>query len=240
MPRVAKVRPLRKEQPYYLIPIMMGMAGVLFSSQLEDLWLQGTVILLSVAVPLFVAGNVLGRIRRRGIQSYLLMAGMSLLTLGAVVAVSGYSESLIASEMVSKEVGEFSQNLGMASLLLGLLVVIYSVVHSQTLIVDLGERFTNVVDHMGEGLILSDADGIVIFVNETFTRMTGIPESEMLGRVAAEFAIERGAQTVAEHTDKREHGIATQYEVSWTLDGIAAPSVRVSVYSWSTPAAESL
>ena len=45
---------------------MLGMAGVLFSSQLEDTVLRGVVLLLSLAVPLLVGGNLLARVHSTG------------------------------------------------------------------------------------------------------------------------------------------------------------------------------
>ncbi len=55
-------RRLRRDRPFFLIPIIIGMAGVLFSVQIEDTVLQAIVVLLCLTVPIFVGGNLLGRI----------------------------------------------------------------------------------------------------------------------------------------------------------------------------------
>lgn len=211
-----KVRRLRRENPYYLIPIMMGMAGLLFSRQLEDPLLRGTVVLLSVGVPLFLGGNFMGRIRSDGLQRYLLIVGMLLLTLGAVATIAGYD---VHEEELFERVGEVARYLGMGSLLLGVLVVLYSMVRSEAMIDELGERFRHLADHMGEGFILTDHAGNIILTNPSLERMTGIPSGDLIGRNALEVAKKLGAELMAQHTASRLKGVASEYQVSWEADG---------------------
>ncbi|MDK1020903.1 MAG: PAS domain S-box protein, partial [Candidatus Hydrogenedentes bacterium] len=213
MPRFKR---LWRDRPYYLIPIMLGMAGVLFSAQLEDPALQGIVVLLCLAVPLIVGGNLLARVYSDGLQRLLLMAGMLTLTIGAVVTVSGLSESLVSAEYVSEEVGELSSFLGMGSLLLGLLVVLYSMVRSQALIDELSDRFRHVADHMGEGFLLFDAEGTVLIINDPLTKMTGIEADAVLGHKVQELAKEYDVDTIFRHTERRDRALASEYELDWT------------------------
>ena len=210
MPRFKR---LRRERPYYLIPIMLGMAGVLFSTQLENTALQGIVVLLCLAVPLLIGGNLLARIYSDGLQRFLLMAGMLTLTIGAVVTVSGLTESLVNAEYVSEEVGELSNFLGMGSLLLGLLVVLYSMVRSEALIDELGDRFRHVADHMGEGFLLLDAKGTVLIINEPLTKMTGIEADAILGHKVDDLAEEYGVEPIYRHTEPGDRGLPSEYEV---------------------------
>ena len=214
-----KVRRLRRENPYYLIPIMMGMAGLLFSRQLEDPILRGTVVLLCIGVPLFLGGNLLGRIRSDGLQRYLLIVGMMLLTLGAVATVSGYPQDFGQPDAAFEEVGEVARYLGMGSLLLGVLVVLYSMVRSEAMIDELGERFRHLAEHMGEGFILTDHAGNIILTNPSLERMTGISSADLIGRNALEVANELGAELMAQHTATRSKGVASEYQISWTTDG---------------------
>ena len=215
MPRYRRTR---HDRPYYLIPIMLGMAGVLFSTQLGNTVLQGIVVLLCLAVPLFVGGHLLARIYSDGLQRFLLMAGMLTLTVGAAVTVSGLSDSLVSAEYVSEEVGEISSFLGMGSLLLGLLVVLYSAVRSGTLIDQLGDRFRHVADHMGEGFLMLDADGTVLVINTPFTEMTGIESDAVLGYKVQDLAKEYGLEPIFRHTERHDRGLPSEYEVDWTRD----------------------
>lgn len=214
MPRLGR---LRRGRPFYLIPVMIGMAGVLFSTQLEDTVLQAIVVLLCLAVPLYVGGNLLGRVRSDGSQRYLLMGGMLTLTIGAVVTVSGLSDSLVSAEFVSEEMGELSSFLGMGSLLLGLLVVLYSMVRSETLIDELGDRFRHIADHMGEGFLLLDAEGTVLIINDPLTKMTGISTDLVLGKKMQDLAKQFGVELAVQHVERRQQGIPSEYEFDWPL-----------------------
>ena len=215
---MARVRRLRRDRPYYLIPIMLGMAGVLFSSQLEDTVLRGVVLLLCLAIPLFIGGNLLARVYSDGLQRFLLMAGMFTLTIGAVVTISGYSESLVDLEYVSVEVGSLSRALGVGSLLLGLLVVLYSMVRSEAMIDELGDRFRHVADHIGEGFVLMDSRGTIIMTNKLLTTITGIQAADLIGHKVQELAREFEVEPIARHSDRRSRGLASEYELDWTRD----------------------
>ena len=177
-----KVKRTRTYRPFYLIPVAFGMTGVLFSNQLEDPILQGIVVLFCLAVPLFVGGNVLGRIRSDGLQRVLLFASLIALAIGAVVVVSGLSDRLVPFEYVSPRVGQWSNRLGMASLLLGLLAAIYSMVRSEAIIDQVVDRFRHVANHIGEGFLLLDQDGKIVLVNRSVLSTTGIEEEELIGQ----------------------------------------------------------
>ena len=116
---------LRSDRPYYLIPIMLGMAGVLFSNQIEDVVLRTIVVGVCVTIPVFIGGNLLARIYSDGLQRWLLIGGIAGLSLGAVLTVSGLTESLINSDVVDPQLGVLSRGIGIGSLLLGLLVLLY-------------------------------------------------------------------------------------------------------------------
>ncbi len=217
---MASFRPMRRESPYYLVPIALGMAGVFFSSQLvEDPKLQGTMVLLCVIIPLLAGGNILARIRSDGLQRFLLLSGMGGLTLGAVVVVSGYSEHLVELDYVSSAVGDWSRRLGMGSLLLGLLVVLYTLIRSEALIDEFSERFRHVADHMSEGFVLTGTDGSIVLVNRALVELTGIPREELIGSNALDIAARLGADTMVRHTESRALGVASEYQVAWHRDG---------------------
>jgi DNA-binding NtrC family response regulator len=49
------------------------------------------------------------------------------------------------------------------------------------------ERYRLLVETMNDGLIMEDLNGAITYVNRKFTRMTGYPEAELLGRFASDF-----------------------------------------------------
>lgn len=216
---MARVKRLRKERPFFLIPIVMGMAGVLFSRQLDDPLLRGVVVLLCVAVPLAAGGNILARIRSQGVYRFVILSGLGLLTLGVVAVVSGYTEGLVQGEYVSPRVGEISRWLGMGSLLLGVLAVLFTTVRSEALIDELSERFRLVADNMGEGFFITNAANEIVLVNRALVAMAGLDEEKMVGRNARELARELGAKTVVRATDAGALASAVDYEVTWSRNG---------------------
>ncbi len=210
---------LRNDRPYYLIPIMLGMAGVLFSNQIDDVALRTIVVGICVTIPVFIGGNLLARIYSDGMQRWLLIGGIAGLSLGAVLTVSGLTESLIKSDVVDPQLGVMSRGIGIGSLLLGLLVLLYAVVRSEALFDELGDRFRHIADHMGEGFILIDAKGNVVLINRALTDATGIRESAILGKRLQDLARQYGVEPVVEHGDRRRRALASTYEAVWTRDG---------------------
>jgi|GEM_PF-1379648 len=51
-------------------------------------------------------------------------------------------------------------------------------------------RFHTVVESLGEGVLLTDRDDRILYVNARMTELSGYPEGEMLGRVAHELLLE--------------------------------------------------
>lgn len=209
----------RNSLPLYLIPIVVGLAGVLFSSQLEPGVLQTTMILVSVSVPLFVAGFILARLRRSRSERWMLVAGVLMLVLGALVSVSGYAGALFSRESFPEDIGVLSRNIGVGSLVLGLLVTLVTIVRSEEATEALAERFRRLADHMGEGFILTAKDGVVVLVNPAFLRMTGLRQEDVVGRNAMKLILELNAQPMDEHLRRRSKGVASEYEVVWPVRG---------------------
>lgn len=210
---------LRNDRPYYLIPIMLGMAGVLFSNQIDDVALRTIVVGVCVTIPVFIGGNLLARIYSDGLQRWLLIGGIAGLSLGAVLTVSGLTESLIKSDVVDPQLGVLSRGIGIGSLLLGLLVLLYAVVRSEALFDELGDRFRHIADHMGEGFILLDAKGNVVLINRALTETTGIQESAIIGRRLQDLAQQYGVHPVVEHSERRRRALASTYEAVWAREG---------------------
>lgn len=214
MPKVAQLR--KDSKRFALIPVVIGMAGVLFAAQLEDPILRAVVIVLCLAVPLMVGGNILGRYQMDFFQRFFLLAGMGMLIVGALYGILGYSQSLSELEMVPTSIVDLSRVLGLASLLLGLIVVLVSLIRSQAIIEEMSERFRHISQHMAEGFVLTGYDGRIVMVNPSLLEMIGLLEADLVGRNALELARELGDETMARFAESGSHGMASDYEVSWT------------------------
>ena len=74
-------------------------------------------------------------------------------------------------------------------------------------------RFRSVVESIGEGLLITDADVVVKYANPRMTEITGYAREEMLGRPAYELLVPpEQRQKQIERTRRRMEGIAERYE----------------------------
>ncbi len=200
------------------MPIMFGMCGVLFSRFLTDPVWQMAVILLSVAGLLFAGGAILASLPNRGFERGLVVGGLLFLLLGAVVAFSGLPDALSTQAEAPDRVGELSRWIGMASLLVGLLAIFFAIGRTGEAIEEIGERFRHLADHMSEGVVLMSPDGLIVFANKRFVQMTGISEEALVGQDASNVAERFRLQPVVSHMDRHWRGVASEYQVSWTVD----------------------
>ncbi len=203
----------------YLIPILIGMGGVRFSQELDDIALRIIVLIMSVAIPVFSGGNLLARYKTSLIERIYLFAGVVMLTLGAFVSVSGISETLMAEAMVTEEIANISRLLGMFSLLLGLFVILFSVIRTREDIEEYGGRFWHLAEHMSEGFILTAANGRITLVNKQFLEMFGLSEDEVRGKTIFEIADDCSIKNVDEIMETRSQGLPSEYLVTHHVQG---------------------
>ncbi|HNR29496.1 MAG TPA: PAS domain S-box protein [Candidatus Hydrogenedentes bacterium] len=209
----------RRQLPLYLIAILIGMGGVLFSRQLDNVGLRVAVVFVSVAVPLFATGNVLARPSLGRIERLALLAGVIMLISGAGFSMSGLPDSLMEEEMLSPEVANASRLIGLLSLVLGLLVVLYSVVRTGEDIEEVGDRFWLLAEQMNEGLLLSSAEGRIVLANRRLLEMFGVKEEDIIGESTTALAREFQMDPVLRHFERRAEGIASEYELSCEIRG---------------------
>lgn len=209
----------RRELPLYLIAILIGMGGVLFSRQLDNVALRLAVVIVSVAVPLFATGNMLARPSLGRLERFVLLMGVIMLISGAGFSMSGLPDSLIEEEMLSPEVANISRLLGLLSLFLGLLVVLYSVARAGEDIEELGDRFWLLAEQMNEGLLLSSADGRIVLANRRLLDMFGVKEEDIIGQRTTALARELNMDPVLQHFERRAEGIASEYELTCNIRG---------------------
>ncbi len=74
------------------------------------------------------------------------------------------------------------------------------------------ERYRTLVETMGDGLAITDREGVVTYVNEAFCRMLDRPESEVLGRPALTLVHEDDHDGFRSEFARRAAGQEGQYE----------------------------
>jgi two-component system cell cycle sensor histidine kinase/response regulator CckA len=81
-----------------------------------------------------------------------------------------------------------------------------------------------VVSRMGQGVALSDADGIMKYANPAFAALTGRSAEEMIGKPSANLFVPGDQPTQAEQGDKRARGENSTYLASFLRpDGTTVP-----------------
>lgn len=214
------MKAIRKEptraRPFYLVPIVIGMCGVLFSHQITDPGLRIAVVLASVAAPLLAGGNLLARLYSQGSERFMILAGLALLFVGALVTASGFPEDLTKLEEVPESVAVLSRYLGLASLFVGLIALLVMFIRREEAIGEIGDRFGHLSENMNDGLVLTAPNGIVVLVNQCVLDMLGMNEDELVGESAAELAARVGlAEAALLPVDGRR---AEAAEFEWTVN----------------------
>ncbi|MFM1919869.1 MAG: hypothetical protein RLZZ303_1503, partial [Candidatus Hydrogenedentota bacterium] len=203
----------------YLIPIIMGLGGITLSMQLTDLYVRIIVLMLSVSVPLFAGGNVLARYRTRRVERFFLGGGLFMLIFGASLSVSGFGSDLVLDLDRWLEGDMLTRVLGIVSLMLGLFAILFTVGRTSEDIQEVGERFRHLAEHMSEGIILSDAEGYVILVNDRFLEMTNQREEDIIGKKNAELARRFALTPVLSNLEKRKRGESSEYTIMLSVKG---------------------
>jgi diguanylate cyclase (GGDEF)-like protein/PAS domain S-box-containing protein len=76
------------------------------------------------------------------------------------------------------------------------------------------ERFRGVVESLGEGLLLTDTEDVVQYVNCRFLEMSGYRQDELIGRSASEILLSADEQErMKGRIAERQQGMASRYEV---------------------------
>jgi len=77
---------------------------------------------------------------------------------------------------------------------------------AEQLIVESEEKYRNIVETANEGILLTDVDGHVIFINRQMTEMLGYTVDEMLGRTIFDFIFEDDFSTTKCKIEQRRQG----------------------------------
>lgn len=82
-------------------------------------------------------------------------------------------------------------------------------------LVEAETRYHAFLQQMAEGLIVTDMDDMITFVNGRMTELTGYTQEEMLGKLASTLLVpEEGRRSLYARNDRRRQGLSETYEVA--------------------------
>ncbi|HKO02558.1 MAG TPA: PAS domain S-box protein [Thermoanaerobaculia bacterium] len=73
--------------------------------------------------------------------------------------------------------------------------------------------YRDVVETAQEGIVMTDPDGRIVFVNARFAEMLGFAQHELLGRTPDAVLSKEDGERVRQRLDRRRDGISDQYEL---------------------------
>lgn len=198
---------------FYVVPVLIGLGGVVYAQQLDSNFWRYVALFISVALPLYSAGNLLSRYQTSSLERAGMVLGVLMLILGATYSVSGLPAA--HEEYEGEPFANIFQVIGMLSLFLGLFVVLYAIIRTGAGIDELADRFRFLAEHISEGFILSLPDSTIIHVNQQALDMFGMKREDVIGHKARDLTFGFGLDTIAHQLDARAAGVASEYEVVW-------------------------
>jgi PAS domain S-box-containing protein len=202
----------------FIISCVLGAAGVMFARQFDTPFGQGAFLAISVALPLFVGFTVISRLQTKGFERSLMTWGLVLLAVGAVISFQVQPQGANTDETVSTSVTQISKWLGVTSLFLGMIVVMFSVVRREEVVGELGQRFQHLADRMGEGFVLTDAAGRVLSVNRRFESLTGLRAEELMGRTPDQLPIDLHIESMLQESRTSEERKSRGFQMPWVME----------------------
>lgn len=223
--RVARGDYPRERLSFYLIPLMIGMSGILFSRQFPAPWVRSLLVLLSVAASEFVIGNALARIPSVGGKPFLVLLGALLLIFGGAVATWDLSMDLDLASLpepwdeVPERAFGVSRFLGGVGLFLGLILLFYLVLRREEQTERVARHFSSLADLMSEGFALLGRDGTITTVNKSLMEITGCDETQFSGPESLELARRLGLTGMMSALAVRGRGETSEYRLPWNRNG---------------------
>ncbi len=212
-------RHLQERLLFYLIPILLGGAGVLFALSLDAPLPRSLILLVSLLVPLTVGGNLLSRYQTNWDERLILRVGMFLGALSIAVTFSQLPHTLVGEGYVGVATGQLFELVNLVLLIFGMFIVAAAVVRTGEGLTEYGQRFWHLAEHMDEGFLLSNRHGDVLAVNTRMLEFFRMKRGEVIGRNAVELIELLGISNAQEHWDMRQRGMASEYEATLHVDG---------------------
>jgi PAS domain S-box-containing protein len=78
---------------------------------------------------------------------------------------------------------------------------------------DSEERFRSVVESLGEGLCITDLDGVAVYANDRMQAITGYAPHEIIGKPAGDLLHDEDRALIKERRAQRQTGVAARYAI---------------------------
>lgn len=203
----------------YVIPVLLGLGGLVFAQQFESLTLRAGTLLISIALPLYAGGNLIARYRTSQLERFVMLSGVLMLIVGAGISFFSAPGDMAVQLMEDPDISRASRVLGLGSLFLGLFVVMFSVMRTGEDSEEITERFLILAEHISDGFILSTGDGVIRLVNQSFLEIFGVSRDMLVGKDVATLTERFDMAPVRDHLRRRAQGIASEYEVRVQVGG---------------------
>ena len=203
----------------YIIPVAIGLAGMLYSQTQQSLSIRVVLLCASLAVPLFAGGYLLARHQTGRMERLILLAAIFALVLGAAVNISNISDIRELDRALPEHVDTIIRLVGMLSLLLGLFVVLFTVIRTSQDIEEMGAYFSHLAEHMTEGLIFTRADGTILMVNDPLLEMFDLRKEDLVGQDAGRVVQRLNMPEVESQLVSRAKGLGSEYEMTYYVRG---------------------
>ncbi|NLV40713.1 MAG: PAS domain S-box protein [Candidatus Hydrogenedentes bacterium] len=203
----------------YVIPVLMGLGGLVFAQQFESLPLRAGTLLISIALPLYAGGNLIARYRTSQLERFIMLSGILMLIVGAGISFFTGPGDIPVQLMQDPDIARASRVLGLGSLFLGLFVVMFSVMRTGEDSEEITERFWILAEHISDGFVLSTGDGVIRLVNQSFLDIFGVTREMLIGNNVTTLTERFDMAPVRDHLRRRARGISSEYEVRIQVNG---------------------
>ncbi|HOV61246.1 MAG TPA: PAS domain S-box protein [Candidatus Hydrogenedentes bacterium] len=205
---------------YFVVPVLIGLGGIVFSQQLPQPATRYGVLFVSCALPLFAAGNLLARFNTSRFERLIILTGVLMIMVGAAATLTGWRVTQPEELEGFGDLTYWARVTGVVSLLLGLFVVLFNMVRAGADVEEMTQRFLQLAELIQDGFIMSSPEGRILLVNRRLLGMIGLERDQVEGRHVLDLIQALRIPDVDRHWEERARGVATEYQVTLVRDGV--------------------
>ena len=201
------------------LPFIIGFGGLFISQEIIDSErLKFATALLSIALPTLFTITMLIKYHSSTRERILLIFGIILLFMSGIWIITRTSISPSLYATFPEEIRKLSELIGLGSLFLGILSFVIILIRREENIDELAERFRALAEHISEGYVLSNSEGIIVDVNEQFCRFISLSRKEIIGSTVQEMTRRYQASDIERNWLSRSYGLSGEYEVELEIN----------------------
>ncbi len=201
------------------LPFIIGFGGLFISQEIVDSEkLRFITALLSIALPSLFTLTMLIKYHFSTLEKVILMFGIILLFMSGIWIITRISINPTFYATFPEEIRRLSELIGLGSLLLGILSFVIILIRREENIDELAEKFRALAEHISEGYVLSNSEGIIVDVNEQFCRFISLSRKEIIGSTVQEMTRRYQVDNVERNWLSRSHGLSGEYEVEFEIN----------------------